>query len=156
MDLNFEFFSIFDHAEDVVLAGFFLKRKTQILSCSVFVYAVDELPKLKKQCKITKVTFAHFKVCQNNKNENCLSKTVFSIKVDAIFRKIEISKKSYDVHFIFYIFIYIFYIYFQNLFSFFFVLGAKLRPVVVRPRRLSKKNLFTRDSAPPFCFQRIY
>ena len=30
-----------------------------------------------------------------------LSQRVFSIRVDAIFRKIEISKKSYDVHFIF-------------------------------------------------------
>ena len=74
----------------------------------------------------------------------CLSKTVFSITVDTIFRKIEISKKSYEVYFIF---IHIF----SESFSF-FVLGPKLRLVVVRPRRLSKKktDLFARDSAPPF------
>ena len=65
--------------------------------------------------------------------------TVFySIKVDANFRKIPMMLTS---------FLYIF----SESFSF-FVLGAKLRPVVVRP---PKKRICSRDSMP-FCFQKIY
>ena len=84
-----------------------------------------------------------------NFHEKTVFDQVFSIKVDAIFPKIEISKKFYDVHFRFYMYI------FSQSFSF-FVLGAKLRPSVVRLRRLSKKmDFFARDSAPPFFFKKF-
>ena len=57
----------------------------------------------------TKVLFYNIK---GKNRKTYFSKIIVSIKVDAIFRKIEILKKSYDVHFI--------YIYFQNLSRFLF------------------------------------
>ena len=65
---------------------------------------------------------------KNEKNSENIYKN--EVSIIGFFRNIEISKKSYDAHFFLYIF--------SESFSF-FVLGAKLRPVVIRP---PKKNGF--------------
>ena len=79
---------------------------------------------------------------KNEKDSENIYKNEVSIV--GFFRKIKISKKCYDAHFIF---IYMFRI--------FLVFCSRCKVATDSSSTAIKKRIYLRDSAPPFCFQKM-